>query len=204
MGSRRAIRRSATLAALVATVVSLVASAPAAANVDRYSNSLFFTDATFNEVPCNPSYAALRVGTGGILTARAPLFARGVASVFYFGIPVASAPFTVQQIGFGGGGTWGANWPVPSPSQVPSGVYTLNALLQGSTASVAFGPLGVLVFATVSDTARIAPGLNTDCSPIAGATSASVSRAAIREPSPRVLERRVQAMRGDSEKWFGR
>jgi hypothetical protein len=91
-------------------------------------------------------------------------------------------------------------WPVPSPSQTLPGVYTLHVLLQGNAAT----PGGSFLFSTVSDTATIAPGLNTDCSPIAASTSASASRAATRKPSSRVLERRVRAMRGDSNEWFGR
>jgi hypothetical protein len=121
-----------------------------------------------------------------------------VAWVDYFGIPVfVSAPFLAAPLN-----QTVTNWPMPSPSEVPPGLYTLHVLLQGN--GELFGvPLWSLVFTTVAETTTFDPGLNTDCTPIATA-SASTVRAATAKPSPRVLARRVKAARRDSDEWFQR
>lgn len=195
MGSPRRIRRLASCAALAATVVLVTASAPAKADVDRYGNSLSFLDAAFNPAPCNPSYAQLRVAAISGRDFFIPLFDHAVAWIDYFGVPVfVSPPF---------GASPGGNWPVPTASQMPAGRYTLHVLLQGNT-EISDDPLTrfemSLIFATVSDTATIAPGLNPDCSSIAARASASVTR----KPSRHLLVRRVRAIRLDSDTWFER
>src|SRR5262249_50075553 len=106
-------------AALAATVLFLVASAPAAAHVDPYGNSLGFSS------PCNPTLAGVRVADLGGGRGSPPIFENGVAWVDYFGIPIAvSPPFTVSD-----GLTHELVWQVPSPSSLPPGRYTLHALL---------------------------------------------------------------------------
>lgn len=193
MASWTAIRRLVTRAALAATVVFLVASAPAAADVDQYGDSLVFFDAQGFVAPCNPSYARLGVPD---YSTPIPLFASGVAWVDYFGIPVfVSPPLELTQLDRG---TYGAIWPVPSPSQVVPGQYTLHVLLQGN--GLAYFPLYFL-FTTLSATATIDSALNTDCTPIA---AASATVAAARKPSRRVLARLVRVARRDSARWFGR
>jgi hypothetical protein len=208
MGSRSAIRRLATRAALAATVVSLVASAPAAAATDQYGNSLTLLTLPVVDAPCNPFYAVLDVVPVPDYSPGAPLFLNGVAWADYFGIPVAvSPPFRVTSLL--GSGRWGAIWPVPSSSpSVPGqavtlpGQYAFHVLLQGNGE---ISPPLYFVFSTVSDTAGIFPGLKSDCSPIEiPFPLASASRAAIRKPPQRVLARRVWAARRNSDKWFER
>jgi hypothetical protein len=192
MPSRSAIRRLATHAALAATVVSLVASAPAAADTDQYGNRLEFLDAQFQPVPCNPSYVGLAIVALSGRDFMFPLFRNAVAWVDYFGIPVfVSPPF---------GATTG-NLPVPGPSEIPPGQYSLHVLLQGNAP---FPSSLFFVFTTVSDTSIIAPGLNPDCTPTSTATAASAGRAVTRKPARSVLARRVKAMRRDSGEWFER
>jgi hypothetical protein len=195
-----AIRKLAIGAAIAATVVSLVAAAPAAADTDRYGNRLEF------ETPCNPATAGVvglfgAQGGGGTLV---PLFKNGLAWVDYFGIPVALSPFTAQLQTDRGGSRSFYSWPVPSASQVPRGEYTLHVLwqLNGDAFNPLYAPFANFVFTTLSETTTIDPALNQDCTPIAAATSASASRAATRKPSRRVLARRVKALRRDSDIWL--
>jgi hypothetical protein len=193
---------------LAVTVVSLAASAPAAADTDQYGNRLEFLDAQFQPVPCNPSYARLRVssvslgGRGGGLA----LFMNAVAWADYFGIPVfVSTPFRAGTEDLPYALENGATWPVPSPAEMLPGQYTLHVLLQGNGEALSLYSFPLyFVFTTVTDTATIAPGLNTDCSPIAASTSASAARVSTHEPSWRVLARRVRALRRDADTWFGR
>lgn len=206
---KRKLRRR---AALAATLLFLVGSVPAAADTDQYRNELFFLAASGAAAPCNPATASLFVSN---LVPGAPpsflavsVFSSGVAWVDYFGIPIfVSQPFTVTVLPVGGySPLYGVVWPVPSPSAIPPGLYSLHVLLQGN--GQVLGPASwplYFVFSTVSDTAIIAPGLNSDCTPIATATASSTLRAAADNPAPpRVVLGRAQAMRRASAKWFGR
>ena len=149
--------------------------------------------------PCNPAQAALGVFTLGLIDH--PVFSPGVAWVDYFGIPIdVSQPFSIPRVQAGGYPSYGVVWPVPSPSDIPPGQYTLHVLLQGN--GELFWQL-YFVLSTVSDTAIIAPGLNHDCTPMATATS-STPHAAVTKPAPRVLLQRMLAMRRDPARWFGR
>jgi hypothetical protein len=205
------MRKLGRRAALAATLLFLVGSAPAAADTDQYQNELFFRAASGAAAPCNPATASLLVSNlvpGAPPSFLAvPVFSSGVAWVDYFGIPIfVSQPFTVTHLPVGGySPLYGVVWPVPSPSESPPGQYTLHALLQGN--GQALGPASwplYFVFSTVSDTAIIAPGLNSDCTPITTATASSTLRAAADNPAPRVVLGRAQAMRRASAKWFGR
>jgi hypothetical protein len=193
-------------AALAATLVFLISSAPAGAASDQYGNELVFRAASGADATCDPATASLFVsnlGTGPLPALNVPLFSSGVAWVDYFGIPIfVSQPFTVAALPVGGHSpVYGVVWPVPSPSEIPPGQYTLHALLQGNGQS--FWPL-YFVYSTVSDTAIIAPGLNSDCTPLATATASRTLRAAADKPAPHVVLGRVQAMRRASATWFGR
>lgn len=183
-------------------MVSLAASAPTAeappVDSDQYFNALGFFDGQANVAPCNPAQARL-VG----LALGSPLFSPGVAWVDYFGIPIAvSAPFRLQLVPSGRSPSYLASisWPVPSSSELPRGQYTLHVLLQGNSELFISFPWLPFDFTTLAVTATIDPGLNSDCSPIAASTTASTTR----KPSRRVLARRVQAMRRDTDKWFDR
>jgi hypothetical protein len=150
-------------AALAATLVFLLASAPAYGQDLRFATSVFGPT-----VPCNPSVAVLTL-TGGGRSPIPPLWAKGVAWVDYFGIPVAvSAPFSLPPPD--PDGVVRQTWEVPSASSVLPGRYTLHVLLQGSPAF--WGPLAYLAYTTESATATIDPRLNTDCSPISAPASA--------------------------------
>lgn len=184
---RRAIGRRVRRAALAATLLLLVGSAPAAAQYVGFST------------PCNPSYAYVVENRDRNFPVE--LYLNGIAWVDYFGFPVAvSSPFRlIDDPHFYSGRA--VEWPVPSPASVLPGQYTLHALLQGNGE---LSPLLYFFFTTVSGTTKIDPTLNTDCSPIAAAPSASAARVAVRQPSAATLARGVRALRRDSANWFGR
>ncbi|MGZ6840283.1 MAG: hypothetical protein ACXVHC_07510 [Frankiaceae bacterium] len=178
---------------LVASLVVLLSSAPAHANVDKYQDSLFFSSS------CNPSSLTLGVPIMlGILPID-PFFATGLGWVDYFGIPVAvSQPFSLSDYG---PHVFGAVWQIPTPSSLVAGQYTVHVLLQGNGA--VYGAPYYFLFTTVSDTATIDPSLPYGCT----TTPASESAAGVRAtaaPSGRVLIRRVLAARHASARWFGR
>jgi hypothetical protein len=193
-------------AVLAATLVLLVGSAPAAADLFFLA---FVPGVTPVHTTCNPSEAIEEVPQLIIPGSRAsgvPIFVDGVAWVDYFGIPVAfSPPFTVYSLdGFLSGttGEIGAVWPWPNPSSLLPGQYTMHVLLQGNPAALGF--LAPFVFTTDSATATINPSLPPGCTPTAAAASASAVGAATRKPSGSVLARRARALRGASVDWFGR
>jgi hypothetical protein len=180
------IGRLARRAALAATLISLVGSAPAAADIDQYGNSLFFGGVEGAPVHCNPSRAFLSVAQTLAFT---PLFAEGVLWVDYFGVPVAvSQPFALYSVPIR---KFGAILNMPSPSSLLPGQITLHVLLQGNGA---FDPPLYFLFTTVSDTATIDPSLPFGCTPTAISASASASGS--------VLARRQRAVRRASSKWF--
>jgi hypothetical protein len=210
-------------AALAATLVLLVGSAPAAADLFFIAFVPGVTGGV--RTTCNPSEAIEEVPQlpiGGRLPGL-PIFVDGVAWVDYFGVPVAfSPPFTVYSLDsflFGSTGEIGAVWPWPNPSSLLPGQYTMHVLLQGNGAlglpggpfgpapgSPGFGPAVFLyfLFTTVSATATINPSLPPGCPPTATTASASAARAATLMPSASVLARRARALRHTSVNWFGR
>ena len=206
--SAEVVRRVVRRAALAATLVLLVSSAPAAADLFFLA---FVPGVTTGPVhtTCNPSEAIDEVPQlilGG-RPSGVPIFVDGVAWVDYFGIPVAfSPPFTVYSLdGFLSGttGEIGAVWPWPNPALLLPGQYTMHVLLQGNPAALGFF-LAPFVFTTDSAMATINPSLPPGCTPTAAAASASAARAATFMPSGSALASRVRAVRRTSGEWFGR
>jgi hypothetical protein len=189
MGIRRAIRRLGTLAALAATVLALAAPTPAAAEeyLGSYLN-LIFRDASWDALaPCNPSYLQAHSSNYTSLFT----FDHLVVWVEYFGIPVM-APRGFDLTEREDRGVVAKTWVVPSG--LPPGPYTVRGIFLT-------GPHSYWPAALISATARIAPSLNSDCSPKVAPTVASASQVTIRRPSQSVLAHRVRAARRAFGAW---
>src|SRR3954451_4133151 len=174
--------------AIGATVACLAGAAPAGAAGDGHGDSIGFS------TPCNPASVAITSEQTGLSPGALPRYLHGLAWVDYFGIPVTKLPpltFDYSPTGR----TFGAVLPVPSPSAIPRGRYTLHVLFYGRSD---FGRAQRLPLVTaLSQSMTIDPGLNPDCSPITASITEPAAQAATSAASSR-----VRAIRRAARAWL--
>src|SRR4051794_1040912 len=179
------MRRFGALLAIAATVACLAGAAPAAAAVDAYGDSIDLYPSL-----CNPTRVDI-LSEQTYFSQAIPQYLHGLAWVDYFGIPVAKLPpLTFEELNH----SWGILLPVPSPSAIPRGRYTLHVLFYGRSDFARIHDFPVVT--TVAESMTIDPGLNPDCSPITASITQPATSAA---SSPaRTIRRAARAWRAAS------